>query len=185
MLGLETVEELWLFSRRLAWRTGWCLSGGVGSPATPLGKYMRNTGMAPLARNGSCLLVWWRAKQRFSLQSCPTEAWENFQHHVGLCVATVRSLLVLPGFSAENKTVCWAESQRCLGPGFSELAFARLTHRTVLLWHPVFPGRSVWIHRPCLSALLSLPCAHLLALTFPFPFCIPTEWLPAPASSVS
>lgn len=68
-----------------------------------------------------------------SLQSCPAEAWESFQRRVGLCVATVRSLLVLPGFPAENKTVCWAESQCCLGPGFSELAFARLPHHTVLL----------------------------------------------------
>lgn len=35
--------------------------------------------------------------------------------------------------------------------------------------------------RPCLSALLSLSCAHLLALTFPFPLCVPTEWLASSA----
>lgn len=69
----------------------------------------------------------------FSLQSCPAEAWESFHHCAGLCVPTVRSLLLLPGFPAESKTVCWAESQRCLGHGFSEPAFARLLHPTVLL----------------------------------------------------
>lgn len=80
-------------------------------------------------------------------------------------------------------TVCWVGSQHCLGSGFSELAFARLLHPTT----PLTPGVSRQVSmdpiRPCLSALLSLPHAHHLA--FPFPFCIPYEWLPAPASSAS
>lgn len=80
-------------------------------------------------------LAYWDDGEPSSVSHCrtvPPRHGRAFSTVLGCVLPLLDCCSFFLGFLQKIR-LCWAESQRCLGPGFSELAFARLLHPTVLL----------------------------------------------------